>query len=61
VDIVLVSGDTGDRNSLTVLDGLCDQLLALDLAFTGPIDTSYALVTTGPPLPAWRVPVTLDL
>jgi hypothetical protein len=50
VDVVLVAGDTGDRNALA-LDGLLDKVLTLDLAFTAPVDTSYALV-----LPARRCP-----
>lgn len=61
VDIVLVVGDTGDRSALERLDALFDKVRTLDLAFTGPVDTSYALVLSGPPLPAWRVPVTLDI
>lgn len=61
VDVVLVAGDTGDRNALLALDGLLDKVLSLDLPFTAPVDTSYALVLTGPPLPAFRVPVALDL
>jgi hypothetical protein len=52
VDVVLVSGDSGDRNALRILDALLDRVLALDLAFTGPVDTSYALVTS----PARRCP-----
>jgi hypothetical protein len=61
VDVVLVVGDTGDRTALTQLDELLDKVLDLDLAFTAPVDTTYALVLTGPPLPAFRVPVALDL
>ena len=60
-DIVLVVSDTGDRTALIQLDALLDKVLALDLAFTAPIDTTYALVLTGPPLPAFRVPVALDI
>lgn len=61
IDVVLVAGDTGDREALKILESLLTKVLALDLEFTGPVDTSYALVLTGPPLPAFRVPVSLDL
>ena len=59
VDVVLVVAATGEANELAALSGLLTQLLTLDVAITGPIDTQYALVLTGGPLPAWRVPVTL--
>jgi hypothetical protein len=36
------------------LDGLLDKVLTLDLPFTAPVDTSYALALTGPA--AARVP-----
>jgi hypothetical protein len=60
VDVVLVVAATGETNELTALSGLLTQLLdvpGIDVA--GPVDTQYALVLTGGPLPAWRVPVTL--
>lgn len=61
VDVFLVVGDVGALASLTALDGLLDKLLAAGIYPTEPIDTSYALVLTGPPLPAFRVRVTIDL
>lgn len=62
VDVVLVAGDTGDRPALQALEGLLDKVLALDhLAVTEPVDTSWALVLTGSPLPAFRLVIQLDL
>jgi hypothetical protein len=62
VDVVLVVGDHGDLPVLAALDGLLDKVLTLDLPFTAPVDTSYALALPDrSPLPAFRVPVEIDL
>jgi len=61
VDVILVVGDTGEGHALAALDLLLDKVLALGLALTEPVDTAYALTLTGSRLPAFRVPVELDL
>ena len=62
VDLVLVVGDHGDRTALSGLEDLLELALtveAVDLA--EPVDTSYALTLTGPPLPAFRIATHIDL
>ena len=61
VDVILVVGDTGEANALKHLDDLLGKVLGIGLALTEPVDTAYALTLTSSPLPAFRVPVELDL
>jgi hypothetical protein len=61
VDVILVVGDHGELTSLKALDEMADKVVALGLALTEPVDTAYALTLTSSPLPAFRVPVELDL
>jgi hypothetical protein len=63
VDVILVVGDHGEATALAALDDLLDKVLGISppLAVTEPVDTAYALTLTASPLPAFRVPVELDL
>jgi hypothetical protein len=62
VDLILVAADTGERNALAALEGLLEKVLTLPhLDVAEPIDTNYALILSGSPLPAFRVATHLEL